>query len=100
MKFIIIRFIEKQLEYYGPFETREKAVLYSEKIWTDHGCTVVGLQSVLGGCVKEKNVISNQLTNLRGNGPTLRPDNMDRDAWDHGWDTGVAEAQAAIRKEG
>ncbi len=95
--FIIIRFIGQQLEYYGPFDTREKAVLYSENIWSDHGCYIETLKPALGGCVKEKNVMSNQLINLRGNGPTLRPDNMDRDAWDHGWDTGVAEAQAAIR---
>ena len=45
---------------------------------------------------KEKNIMHNQLTNLRGTGPTLRPNNLDKDAWDHGWDTGVAEA--TIRK--
>ena len=45
-----------------------------------------------------RNIMHNQLTNLRGNGPTLRPTNLDQAVWDHGWDTGVAEAEAAIRK--
>ena len=49
MKFIIIRFIGEQLEYYGPFESRESAVLYSKNIWSDHGCYIETLKPVLGG---------------------------------------------------
>lgn len=46
MTFIVVRFLGRELQYHGPFESREKAAEYAENHWGDFKSYVVPLTPI------------------------------------------------------
>lgn len=46
MTFIVVRFLGRELQYHGPFKSREEAAEYAENHWGDFRSYVVPLTPI------------------------------------------------------